>query len=61
MQPSMARALDIGGMVWEGKSHYSSIDELFRDMEAGLSAWLDQTKQPYKPKAKVKRTRKKLR
>ena len=36
---SMVRALDIGGMVWEGKSKYSSLDELLHDLETALTKW----------------------
>jgi len=36
---SMIRALDEGGMVWEGKTHYASMDELLRDLENGLIVW----------------------
>ena len=36
---SMIRALDIGGMVWEGKTQYASLDELLRDLENGLPDW----------------------
>ncbi len=36
----MVRALDIGGIVWEGKAHYASIDELWRDLEKGLMKWM---------------------
>jgi hypothetical protein len=34
---SMARALDEGGMVWEGKVHYTGMDELLRDLDEGLA------------------------
>jgi hypothetical protein len=37
---SLARALDEGGVVWEGKDHYGSVDELLRDLNAGITAWL---------------------
>ncbi len=37
---SLARALDEGGVVWEGKEHYRSVDELLRDLNAGIAAWL---------------------
>jgi hypothetical protein len=33
-------ALDEGGMVWEGKKKYKTIDEAFRALEKGLSAWM---------------------
>lgn len=39
---SMVRALDIGGMVWEGKTKYASLDELLRDLENGLANWLNE-------------------
>jgi hypothetical protein len=35
--PSFVRVLDIGGLVWEGKTRYSTIDEAFQDLEAGLT------------------------
>jgi len=37
---SMVRALDEGGMVWEGKARYTTLDELLQDLEKGLSDWL---------------------
>lgn len=40
--PSMARALDEGGMVWEGKTKYKSIDDLLDDLEAGIAQWLEE-------------------
>ena len=39
---SMVRALDIGGMVWEGKTKYPSLDDLLRDLENGLTAWFEE-------------------
>ncbi len=36
---SMARALDEGGLVWEGEAEYAALDDLLRDLEAGLSGW----------------------
>ena len=39
---SMVRALDTGGMVWEGKTKYASLDELLRDLENGLTDWLNE-------------------
>lgn len=36
---SMARALDEGGMVWEGKDSYADLDELLGDLEAGIAVW----------------------
>jgi SOS-response transcriptional repressor LexA len=34
---SMARALDEGGMVWEGKTSYASLDELLSDLDEGIA------------------------
>ncbi|HEY3376405.1 MAG TPA: helix-turn-helix domain-containing protein [Armatimonadota bacterium] len=36
---SMVRALDEGGMVWEGKNRYATLDALFTDLENHLIAW----------------------
>ncbi len=36
---SLIRALDQGGMVWEGKDRYTTLDEAFQDLEHGLAAW----------------------
>lgn len=33
---SFIRAIDEGGMVWEGKGHYETIDQCLQDLEAGL-------------------------
>jgi repressor LexA len=37
---SLARALDEGGLVWEGKDRYGSVEELLRDLNAGIAQWL---------------------
>ena len=37
---SMVRALDIGGMIWEGKTRYPSLDALLQDLDQALAAWL---------------------
>ena len=39
---SMIRALDAGGMVWEGKDNYKSIDAALQDLEKGLAEWLEE-------------------
>lgn len=36
---SMARALDEGGMVWEGKERYQNMDDLLRDLNEGIARW----------------------
>ena len=37
---SMVRALDIGSMIWEGKTRYPSLDALLQDLDQALAAWL---------------------
>jgi hypothetical protein len=39
---SFARALDVGGLVWEGDSRYQSIDDALQALEAGLAEWMQQ-------------------
>jgi len=39
---SLVRALDEGGLVWEGKSNYESLDEALQALEAGLAEWMTQ-------------------
>ena len=38
---AMVRALDEGGLVWEGKAEYAALDDLLRDLEAGLAGWFE--------------------
>jgi hypothetical protein len=37
MNRSFVRALDEGGVVWEGQEDYASLDDALRDLEAGLN------------------------
>jgi hypothetical protein len=37
---SFIRAIDSGGMVWEGKDAYQALDEAFQDLESGLENWM---------------------
>ncbi len=39
---SMLRALDTGGIVWEGKDEYKSIDAALQDLEQGLAEWMEE-------------------
>jgi repressor LexA len=41
---SMARALDEGGMVWEGRARYSGLDEMLRDLDEGITRWTEQNR-----------------
>lgn len=36
---SMVRALDIGGLIWEGKSNYATLDAALQDLDQALAAW----------------------
>ncbi len=40
---SMVRAIDQGGLVWEGKDQYKSIDAALQDLEKGLKEWMEET------------------
>ena len=40
---SFVRALDVGGLVWEGESSYGTLDEALQALEAGLAAWMEQS------------------
>jgi hypothetical protein len=37
---SFVRALDEGGMVWEGAPSYPSLDAALAALDAGIAAWL---------------------
>ena len=39
---SFIRVLDEGGMVWEGKSKYKSVDAAFDDLEAVLEKIIEE-------------------
>jgi hypothetical protein len=41
-RPSLVRALDEGGMVWEGSAHYGTLDEAFGALEMALAEWMEQ-------------------
>ena len=36
---SFVRALDEGGLVWEGKAEYPSFHEALKALDAGIAAW----------------------
>jgi len=40
---SFIRALDPGGLVWEGKQFYDSLDQALADLERGLAQWMKET------------------
>ncbi len=37
---SFVRALDVGGMVWEGEVEYRSLDEALQALDDGIAAWV---------------------
>ena len=37
---SYVRALDEGGLVWEGKDDYQTLDDALRALDAGISKWM---------------------
>ena len=37
---SLVRALDEGGLVWEGATTYRSLDEALRALDEALASWL---------------------
>jgi hypothetical protein len=36
---AFVRALDEGGVVYEGRTEYESLDEAVEDLESGIQAW----------------------
>jgi hypothetical protein len=36
---SLVRALNEGGMVWEGSAYYGTMDEAFDALETALAEW----------------------
>jgi hypothetical protein len=39
---SFVRALDMGGMVWEGKSKYKTVDAALDDLEVALEKIIEE-------------------
>jgi hypothetical protein len=42
MSRSFIRAFDEGGLVWEGREHYATLDAALQDLEAGLANWMQE-------------------
>jgi hypothetical protein len=40
---SLVRALDEGGMVWEGTANYGTLDEAIDALEAAIAEWMEQS------------------
>jgi hypothetical protein len=39
---SFVRALDEGGMVWEGANKYGSIDQALEALDKGIAEWVEE-------------------
>ena len=39
---SFVRALDEGGMIWEGEEEYPTLDDALRDLDTGVKTWMDE-------------------
>lgn len=39
---SFIRALNMGGMIWEGEDNYPTLDAAFADLERALSEWMEE-------------------
>ena len=39
---SFVRALDEGGMIWEGAKRYKSVDKALQALERGIAKWTDE-------------------
>jgi hypothetical protein len=39
---SFVRALDPGGMVYEGKDNYARLEDALADLDAGVKAYMDE-------------------
>lgn len=39
---SFVRALDIGGMLWEGRETYATLDEALRELDTALKEWMEE-------------------
>ena len=39
---SFVRAIDEGGMIYEGESKYQTMDEALKALDAGIKEWLDE-------------------
>lgn len=39
---SFIRVLDIGGMIWEGKENYETVDEALAEADKAIAKWFDE-------------------
>jgi hypothetical protein len=42
MSPSFVRALNEGGMVWEGRKSYPTLDAALQALETALAKWMQE-------------------
>jgi hypothetical protein len=40
--PSFVRALDGGGMIWEGAPRYPSLEAALRALDDGIAKWIEE-------------------
>ena len=40
--PTFVLAIDEGGVAWEGKSTYKTLDEAFQTLDEGLAEWMEE-------------------
>lgn len=38
---SFVRALDEGGVIWEGRHSYMTMDEVFHELDEALARWIE--------------------
>lgn len=38
---SFVRALDEGGVIWEGRHSYQTMDEVFQELDKALARWIE--------------------
>lgn len=56
---SFVRALNTGGMVWEGAEDYPTVDAALADADAGIAEWLEEERPVAKAAKKPAGTKKK--
>lgn len=39
---SFVRALYMGGMAWEGKRKYASLEDALKDLDKGIAEWVEE-------------------
>jgi hypothetical protein len=48
---SVVRALDVGGLAWEGEATYPTLDDALRALDAALAQWLrEQVREEARPR-----------